>query len=478
MTDRWPGAWRLARAALCVAGAFHLPASAGAAAATLPLGLAGLERPMFEYFWDNVDPRTGLIPDRMPSSSYASIAGLGFGLTAYVIGAQRHYVTRAAALARCLQMLRTLSRAPAEHGIFYHFIDLNTLRPTWDSDVSPVDSALLFGGIVTAESYFDGPSGPERELRLRAQRLLDRADWRWVAPRSPAVAMDWSRARGFADYDWIGYNEAVLMYVLAIGSRTHPLPAAAWSVYTAGYQRTWGVHQGYQYVGFGPLFGHEFSEVWINFRGIADPFMRAHGIDYFINSRRAVLAQRRYAIENPDHWRDYGPDIWGLSASDGPGDERIEMNGTVRRFWGYEARGDDGDAPDDGTLAPLAVLAALPFAPHLVEAAIEALRARFGARIYGRYGFVDAFNPSFGQGGWFDHAYVGIDTGAALAMLENYRSGLIWRLAGRNPNIVRGLRRAGFSGGWLTTAPGAPKTLVTKGSRVGPRPPGARPAGH
>ncbi len=432
---------------------------------------------MFQYFWDNADPRTGLIPDRLPSSSYASIAGLGFGLTAYVIGAQRHYVPRAAALARSLQMLRTLSQAPAEHGIFYHFIDLKTLRPTWDSDVSPVDSSLLFGGIVTVESYFDGPSASERDLRSLAQRLLDRADWRWAAPRAPAIAMDWSRTRGFAHYDWIGYNEAMLMYILAIGSRPHPLPAAAWSAYTAGYQRTWGEHQGYQYLGFGPLFGHEFSEVWIDFHGIADPFMRAHGIDYFINSRRAVLAQRRYAIADPDHWRDYGADIWGLSASDGPGDERIEVNGAVRRFWGYEARGDDGDAPDDGTLAPLAVVAALPFAPHHVEAAIEALRARFGARIYGRYGFVDAFNPSFGRGGWFDHTYVGIDTGAALAMLENYRSGLIWRLVRRNSNIVRGLRRAGFGGGWLATASGASKTLITRGPGVESRPPSARPAG-
>jgi hypothetical protein len=275
--------------------------------------------------------------------------------------------------------------------------------------------------------------------------------------------MDWRPRRGFADHDWIGYNEAMLMYILAIGSRTHPLPAAAWSAYTGGYERTWGVHQGYQYVGFGPLFGHEFSQVWIDFRGIADPFMRAHGIDYFINSRRAVLAQRRYAVENPDHWRDYGSGIWGLSASDGPGDERAQVNGVERTFWGYEARGDDGDAPDDGTLAPLAVVAALPFAPRAVEEAIGTLRARFGARIYGRYGFVDAFNPSFGREGWFDHAYVGTDTGAALAMVENHRSGLIWSLVRRNPNIVRGLRRAGFAGGWLATAPGRPKPLVTQG---------------
>jgi hypothetical protein len=477
LSGRRPGAWWIGGVAFCLASALLLPLRAGAAAAALPPALAGLERPMFDYFWDNADPRTGLIPDRVPSSAYTSIAGLGFGLTAYVIGAERHYVPRAAALARSLRMLRTLSRAPAEHGIFYHFIDLKTLRPTWDSDVSPVDSSLLFGGIVTAESYFDGPSAQERELRALAQRLLDRADWRWAAPRPPAIAMDWSPKRGFADYDWIGYNEAMLMYVLAIGSRTHPLPPAAWSVYTAGYPRTWGVHQGYEYLGFGPLFGHEFSQVWIDCRGIADPFMRAHGIDYFINSRRAVLAQRRYAIEDPDHWRDYGADIWGLSASDGPGDERIEVNGAVRRFWGYEARGDDGDAPDDGTLAPLAVVAALPFAPRRVEAAIATLRSRFGARIYGRFGFVDAFNPSFGRAGWFDHAYVAIDTGAALAMLENYRSGLIWRLIRRNPNIVRGLRRAGFSGGWLATAPAAPKTLVTQGSS-GQRPPQSAPRGQ
>ncbi|MGH8317046.1 MAG: glucoamylase family protein [Steroidobacteraceae bacterium] len=463
MRRRRPGAWWILGAALCVSGAFLVSSRACAADAPASAAIAGLERPMFDYFWDNGNARTGLIPDRVPGSSYASIAGMGFGLTAYVIGAQRRYVPRAAALARSLLILRTLSRAPAEHGLFYHFIDLNTLVPTWDADVSPVDNSLLFAGIVTAESYFDGPSAPERELRSLAQRLLGRADWPWVAPRPPAIAMDWSRKRGFADYDWIGYNEAMLMYILAIGSRTHPLPASAWSVYTSGYERTWGMHQGYEYVGFGPLFGHEFSEVWIDFRGIADPFMRAHGINYFINSRRAVLAQRRYAIEDPDHWRDYGPDIWGLSASDGPGHERMLVNGTVRVFWGYKARGDEGDVPDDGTLAPLAVVAALPFAPKKVEAAIEALRSRFGARIYGRYGFVDAFNPSFGRNGWFDRDYVGIDTGAALAMVENYRSGLIWSLVRHNPNIVRGLRRAGFSGGWLGNGLSTSKTLVTQG---------------
>jgi hypothetical protein len=442
-------AWWIVGVALCLSSALLASAEAWAADATVSGGLARLERPMFDYFWDNADPRTGLIPDRVPASSYSSIAAMGFGLTAYVIGAERHYVPRSAAVARSLLILRTLSRAPAEHGLFYHLIGLESLRPTWDSDVSPVDSSLLFGGIVTAESYFDGRSAQERELRSLAQRLLDRADWQWAAPRPPAIAMDWTRKGGFAEHDWTGYNEAMLMYILAIGSRTHPLPPAAWSAYAGGFSRTWGLHQGYEYIGFGPLFGHEFPEVWIDFRGIADPFMLAHGIDYFINSHRAVLAQRRYAVEDPDHWRDYGADIWGLSASDGPGDERMEVDGALRTFWGYKARGDDGDAPDDGTLAPLAVVAALPFAPRQVEAAIAALRSRFGARIYGRFGFVDALNPSFGPNGWFDHDYVGIDTGAALAMVENYRSGLIWRVVRRNPNVIRGLRRAGFEGGWL-----------------------------
>jgi hypothetical protein len=272
--------------------------------------------------------------------------------------------------------------------------------------------------------------------------------------------MGWKPEEGFFTYDWRGYNEAMIVIVLALGSPTHPVAPDAWGEYTKSGR--WGTFYGQTHLLFAPLFGHQYSHVWIDFRGIRDAVMREHGSDYFENSRRATVAQRAYAIANPGGFRDYGADVWGLTACDGPLDGTLSLDGRARTFMGYAARGaTEGDVRDDGTIAPTAALSSIVFTPELSTAALREMHRRYGDHLYARYGFVDAFNPTLRQPsgvktghvdpalGWFDVDSLGIDQGPIVAMIENYRSGLVWKMMRKNPHIVRGLRRAGFTGGWL-----------------------------
>ncbi len=432
-----------------------------------------IERRTFDYFWDTTDPTTGLTPDRWPTPAPASIAAIGFALTADVIGADRGYVTRRAAAARVRTALAFLLSRPqgpgasgfaGYHGLFYHFLEMRTGLRHRHSELSTIDTALLMAGVLTAESYFDRPTALERQVRQLAERLYRRVDWRWAAPGANAgVSMAWTPGSGFATDRWggDGYSEASILYILGLGSPTHPLRAAAWQAWTSRFGQDWRSVRGQTWLVFGPQFAHQYTAVWVDLRGIADAFMRAHGETYFINGRRATLAQRRYAIDNPHHWAAYGPDIWGLTACDGPGNVRAAFRGQLRSFHGYDARGITRTDGDDGTLAPTAVLGSLPFAPRHVTAAAQALLRGYGDLVYTRYGFLDSFNPSFTHArlahdgrvvrgrGWVDGDYIGIDQGPIIAMIENARSGLIWRLLRRNPAIRAGLRRAGFTGGWL-----------------------------
>jgi len=281
--------------------------------------------------------------------------------------------------------------------------------------------------------------------------------------------MGWTPEAGFIHVDWHGYNEAMLLYVLALGSPTHAVDTGAWKAWSETYDRTWGSFQGQEHLGFGPTLGHQYSHVWIDFRGIRDDYMRAHDLDYFENSRRAAFAQREYAIHNPLQWQDYGANIWGLTACNGPRKEKLQP-GEVDRyandpktFYGYIARGAGlRDTLDDGTIAPTAAAASIAFAPEIVVPAILEMQHRYGDNVYTKYGFVDAFNPSFhftdrplrtGRivpgDGWVDTLYIGIDQGPIEAMIENYRSELVWKVMRKNPYIRAGLERAGFRGGWL-----------------------------
>jgi hypothetical protein len=429
--------------------------------------LGELEERTFRFFWETANPKNGLIPDRYPTPSFASIAAVGFGLTAYPIGVERGYITRAEARQRVLVTLRFFLKAPNEHGFYYHFMDMKTGERANDSEVSTVDTALLLAGVLFCQSYFDTQHPREVEIRRLADEIYRRVDWTWAQPRPPAVALAWTPEQGFSNIDWNGYNEAMLVYLLALGSPTHPISQQAWMLWTSTYNKHWGTLYDQTYLSFAPLFGHQYTHVWVDFRGIRDAYMRLHGLDYFENSRRATYTQRRYAIANPQHWQAYGKNIWGMSASDGPGPASEPYLGKECSFLRYAARGIGvGRVVDDGTIAPTAAISSLPFAPEIVVPATLEMYRRFGSSIYSSYGFLDAFNPSFpasvapapGEPGrpqtapWVDQDYVGIDQGPILAMIENYRSDLVWRVMRNDPYLRQGLERAGFSGGWLAPA--------------------------
>ena len=440
---------------------------------SVPENLVGdIQERTFHWFWDLAQPENGLIPDRWPTPSFSSVAAVGFGLTAYPVGVERGWVTREEARRRVLTTLRFLESAPqgpeprgrtGHKGFFYHFLDMKTGTRFETVELSTIDTTLLLAGALFCQSYFDRDHPEEEEIRNLAETLYRRVEWDWARPDPPRVSMGWHPEKGFIDYEWIGFNEAMILYVLALGSPTHPIDPKDWDAWTSTYR--WGSFYGHEHVNFAPLFGHQYSHVWIDFRGIQDAYMRGKGIDYFENARRATLSQRAYAIDNPNRFRGYGENVWGLTACDGPIDQELEIDGRKVRFMTYAARGAAlGEIRDDGTIAPTAAISSMPFAPEVVIPAMQEMHDRWGEHLVQKYGFLDSFNPSLTIAtrtqhgkvvpgvGWFDGDYLGIDQGPIVAMIENHRSGLIWNTMRRNPHIVRGLKRAGFTGGWLDTA--------------------------
>ena len=429
-----------------------------------------LESRTFRWFWETTNPKNGLVPDRWPTKSFSSVAAIGFGLTAYVVGVERGYVSRADAVARVRTTLDFLYHAPQSadpttatgyKGFFYHFLDMDTGLRFQQVELSTIDTSLLLGGILVCREYFNGSDPNETAIRALADSIYARVDWQWAVNNAPYVSMGWHPENGFIPSDWRGYDEGMILYVLALGSPTHPIDPSAWTAWTSSYD--WRTFYGQPHVNFAPLFGHQYSHLWIDFRGIQDAYMRNRGIDYFENSRRATIAQRAYAIDNPGKFRDYGANIWGLTASDGPIDTTATVDGVQHNFQTYSARGAAGnEVRDDGTIAPTAAGGSIVFAPELSVPALKAMRAKYGDPLFGPYGFLDAFNPTYREAqlraqmgkivdgvGWFDTDYLGIDQGPIIAMVENYRTGLIWRLMRASPYIHLGLQRAGFTGGWL-----------------------------
>ena len=425
--------------------------------------LDAIQREAFSYFAYETNPANGLVADRSSGHAPASIAATGLGLSAYPVAVERGYMSRVEAAERARTALRFFwgsKQGPApdatgHHGFYYHFLDLRTGARAWECELSTVDTALLVAGMLTAAAYFDGDRPAEQEIRDLADRLYARVDWRWAQDGGATVTHGWTPELGFLPYRWQGYDEALLLYVLGLGSPTHPLPAESYLAWTATYE--WRTVHGTAFLYAGPLFTHQLSHLWIDFRGIQDAFMRGHGSDYFENSRRATLVQQAYAIRNPHGYAQYGAWCWGLTASDGPGACTREIDGVTRRFFGYRARGVP-DGPDDGTLAPWAVVSSLPFAPEIVLPTIAHL---WSLQLGGahRYGGKATFNPTFPDpggcpNGWIAPWHCGLNQGPMIAMIENYRSGLVWQLLRGCGSVVAGLRAAGFTGGWM--AGGAP----------------------
>ncbi|ARR12406.1 glucoamylase family protein [Xanthomonas citri] len=439
----------------------------------LPPLFSDIERRTFQFFWDTTNEVNGLSPDRFPSRPFASIASVGFALTAYPIGIENGWVSRNQAIDRTLTTLKFFRDAPmgpqktgraGYKGFYYHFLDMQQGN-RYDSwvELSSVDTALLMMGVLFTQSYYDGEDPREKEIRQIADTLYKRVDWRWLQQRAPLISMGWFPESGFINHDWMGYNEAMMLYILALGSPTHGVDPEAWTSWTRTYNNDWGVYQGQEYLSFGPLFGHQYSHVWIDFRDIQDQYMRERGIDYFLNSRRATLAQRDYAIDNPMKWKDYGENVWGLTASDGPQNTSQEYRGEQRQFRHYSSRGAGlRENFDDGTIVPSAAISSIVFAPEVVIPATEEMHKRYGDFLYSSYGFLDSFNPSFNYDiplktgrmvpdrGWVASDYIAIDQGPILAMIANYQNEFVWNVMKKNPYIRAGLERAGFTGGWLT----------------------------
>ncbi|ETC88007.1 hypothetical protein XHC_2527 [Xanthomonas hortorum pv. carotae str. M081] len=450
----------------------------------LPPLFSDIERRTFQFFWDTTNELNGLAPDRFPSRPFASIASVGFALTAYPIGIENGWISRNQAIDRTLTTLKFFRDAPmgpqrtgraGYKGFYYHFLDMQQGN-RYDSwvELSSVDTALLMMGVLFTQSYYDGEDPREKEIRQIADTLYKRVDWRWLQQRAPLISMGWFPESGFIDHDWMGYNEAMMLYILALGSPTHGVDAEAWTSWTRTYNNDWGVYQGQEYLSFGPLFGHQYSHVWIDFRDIQDQYMRERGIDYFLNSRRATLAQRDYAIDNPMKWKDYGENVWGLTAGDGPQNTSQEYRGEQRQFRHYSSRGAGlRENFDDGTIVPSAAISSIVFAPEVVIPAAEEMHKRYGDFLYSSYGFLDSFNPSFNYDiplktgrmvpdrGWVASDYIAIDQGPILAMIANYQNEFVWTVMKKNPYIRAGLERAGFTGGWLTPE-GEPQPLPKK----------------
>ena len=422
--------------------------------------LVKLQRDSFAYFIREANPANGLIVDKTKPGWPASIAATGLALAAYPVGVERGFFARSAAVERTLTTLRFFWNSPqgpepdatGHRGFYYHFLDMRTGRRAWDCELSTVDSALLRAGALMAGAYFDADNPDENEIRDLADRLYRRCDWAWAQNGGVTLTHGWRPESGFISYRWEGYDEALLLYVLGLGSPTHPLPLESYPTWLSTYR--WEHQYGYDYVYAGPLFTHQLSHVWIDFRGIQDTFMREKGIDYFENTRRATYVQQRYAAENHLKFKGYGDHDWGITASDGPGPDARKLDGVERVFLDYVGRGVPY-GPDDGTLAPWAVVASLPFAPEIVLPAIDYYIHQAKLKGANPYGFKAAFNPTHpgepgnAYGCWVSPWHFGVNVGPIVLMIESYLSDLPWRLMRGCSYIREGLERAGFTGGWL-----------------------------
>lgn len=413
-----------------------------------------LQRGAFSYLIDHSNPRNGLVADTSRAGSPCSIAVVGFALSCYPVGVRNGWTSREDAASRTLAALRFFTEstqsdqrdATGYMGFYYHFLDMQTGRRVWQCELSLVDTALLMAGILTAACYFDG-DGPEIEIRALAEALYLRVNWRWAQNGTDTVTQGWKPECGFLHYGWEGYNEATILYVLGLGSPTFPFSPSSYKHWGLTYQ--WENLTGTDVLYSGPLFTHLFSHAWIDFRGIRDDFMRKKNSDYFENTKAAIAVHREYGERNPYDFKGYCRNFWGITAGDGPSGQDLRLDGRDQRFFGYMSRGVPY-GPDDGTIAPWAMLAALPFDSRAALEGTRHLLERY-PQVCNQDRFSSGFNPTLvadGKG-WLSEGWYGLDQGLLAMMIENHLSGLIWKNFRKSPYVRAGLEMAGFDGGWL-----------------------------
>ncbi|MBE9467647.1 MAG: Tat pathway signal protein [Bacteroidetes bacterium] len=414
--------------------------------------LDSIQQKTFLFFLNEHHPDWGIVKDRASRWAPSSIASTGFGIPCFAIGVERDWIKREQAALITLKMLNFYTNsvqsadtaATGYKGFYYHFHRMNSGTREWNCELSSIDTGLLMMGIIFARNYYRLDNEVEKEIRLLAADLIARVDWDFMKMSDSGkfantISMGWSPEEGLHNMGWSGYNEALFLYVLAAGSGMEN-SENIYNSWLKSYK--WDTpYKGLSHVAFPPLFGHQFSQAFIDFRGLADPFMKEKGIDYFENSRRATYVQRQYAIENPKNWVGYDSLCWGVTASDGP-TETYNVEDKV--FYGYAGRGTSG--PDynyfeDGTIAPYAALSSLPFAPEIVLPTIKSMLEKNGDKIWGKYGFYDSFNQT---ANWVDNDFIGIDQGPMLIMIENFRTGLVWNYVMKDPIIQKGLNILGF----------------------------------
>ncbi len=410
---------RLALTAQNPAGAKPLPTANSLSLEDDQL-LNDLEKTSFQYFWDQADPKTGLVKDRCSvrandTGNVGSIAATGFGLTALCIGDRRGFIPHAAAQERVLVTLRSLwGKLPNHRGFFYHWANINTGERVWDSEVSSVDTAILLCGVLTCREYFRAA-----EVQALADDIFGRVEWTWLSEDTSLLPHGWTPEIGFLPYRWDNYSELMMMYLLGLGSDNFPLRDDAWTA----WKRLRFEYHGLRYIGsFAPLFVHQYSQAWFDFRGQRDKYA-----DYFQNSVTATEVHRLFCLELGKKFPSYSEDLWGITASDSP-------KGYV--IWG----GPPQAGPIDGTIAPSASAGSLPFLPQPVMRVLRTIKQRY-PDAYTKYGFVNAFNP---LNNWYDTDVIGIDTGITLLMAENVRSGFVWNTFMKSQEARRGMERAGF----------------------------------
>jgi hypothetical protein len=403
-------------------------------AQTAPAFLDTLQRASFLFFWNEANPSNGLIKDRNTSGSASSIASVGFGISSMCVAVDHGWLPRSAAQDRVLRVLTTLWTGPqgteasgrnGYKGFFYHFLNMQTAVRDWECELSSIDTALLLAGIIDAKQYFSTDDSLDVRIRALADSIYYRVDWNWMRNFNPGILMGWKPGTQFGGFgEWKGYNEAMILYILALGSPTRPVPTTAWQQWTSTYQLR--EYYGHTYVWYPALFTHQYSHCWIDFRGIRDAYMRNRGWDYSENTRRATLAQQAYAAANPGGWAGYSDSLWGMTACDAP--DFYREHGAPGGF-------------DDGTIAPTAAGGSLPFAPEACIPVLRNLYNNYRPQLWTTYGFRDAFNISQN---WWGPDVIGIDEGPIVLMIENYLNGKVWQRFMQNPDIQRGLQRGGF----------------------------------